>query len=66
MAAKADHVVVLDCGRVVEEGSPTALLAQNGLYRRLYDEQTHPDREDASAAAAEGRRARRGELPTRA
>jgi subfamily B ATP-binding cassette protein MsbA len=32
----ADQVVVLDQGRVVEAGPPAALLAQGGLYSRLF------------------------------
>jgi ATP-binding cassette subfamily B protein len=35
----ADRVVVLDGGRVVEEGTHDALLARNGLYRRLVERQ---------------------------
>ncbi len=34
---KADHIVVLDQGRIVEQGSHAALLAKNGAYRKLYD-----------------------------
>jgi ABC transporter fused permease/ATP-binding protein len=37
----ADRVVVLDGGRVVEEGTHDALLARNGLYRRLVERQFH-------------------------
>jgi ABC-type multidrug transport system fused ATPase/permease subunit len=33
----ADEIVVLDAGRLVERGTHQALLAENGLYRRLYD-----------------------------
>jgi subfamily B ATP-binding cassette protein MsbA len=33
----ADEILVLDAGRVVERGSHAELLAENGLYRRLYD-----------------------------
>jgi ATP-binding cassette, subfamily B, bacterial MsbA len=33
----ADEILVLDAGRLVERGSHAALLAENGLYRRLYD-----------------------------
>jgi ABC-type multidrug transport system fused ATPase/permease subunit len=35
----ADRIVVLDAGRIVEEGDHQRLLAQRGLYRRLYDMQ---------------------------
>lgn len=33
----ADHIVVLDQGRVAEEGSPAELLAKGGLFRRMAD-----------------------------
>lgn len=33
---EADHIVVMDQGRVAEEGRHDALLAQGGLYARLY------------------------------
>lgn len=32
-----DHVIVLNQGQVVESGTPSALMARGGLYRRLYD-----------------------------
>ncbi|MEQ6247269.1 ABC transporter transmembrane domain-containing protein [Sulfitobacter sp. HNIBRBA3233] len=32
---KADRIVVLDAGRVVDEGTHDALVAKNGLYARL-------------------------------
>jgi ABC-type multidrug transport system fused ATPase/permease subunit len=32
----ADRVVVLDAGRVEEEGTHAELLAANGLYARIY------------------------------
>jgi ABC-type multidrug transport system fused ATPase/permease subunit len=35
--------VVLDRGRVVEEGSHVDLLAQHGLYARLYQRQFKDD-----------------------
>ncbi|WSR66905.1 ABC transporter ATP-binding protein/permease [Streptomyces sp. NBC_01198] len=36
-AARADRVVVIDHGTVVETGTHTALLAAQGTYRRLWD-----------------------------
>jgi subfamily B ATP-binding cassette protein MsbA len=33
----ADRIVVLDAGRVAEEGTHTELLANNGLYAKLYN-----------------------------
>lgn len=32
---RADRIVVMDAGRIVEEGTHTDLLARNGLYARL-------------------------------
>ena len=39
-----DRIVVLDQGRIVEEGTHHALLATKGLYSRLWEQQafTHP------------------------
>jgi len=38
--AKMDRLVVLQKGKVVEIGSHTELLAQQGLYARLWHHQT--------------------------
>ena len=35
----ADHILVLDGGRVVEQGTHESLMAQNGFYRKLYQSQ---------------------------
>ena len=35
----ADHILVLDGGRVVEQGTHDSLMAQGGFYRRLYESQ---------------------------
>lgn len=34
---RADRIVVVHCGRVIEEGAHEELLARGGLYRQLYD-----------------------------
>jgi ATP-binding cassette subfamily B protein len=36
---KADFTVVLDGGRIVEQGTHEELLALNGIYREVYDSQ---------------------------
>ena len=38
--AGADHIVVLEKGRVVQQGSPADLMAQGGLYRRMTELQS--------------------------
>lgn len=39
----ADLIVVLDGGRIVQRGTHQQLLAQDGLYRRIYDLQFRPE-----------------------
>ncbi|MFN2233585.1 MAG: ATP-binding cassette domain-containing protein, partial [Anaerolineales bacterium] len=34
---RADQILVLDQGRIIERGSHDELLAQDGLYREIYD-----------------------------
>jgi ATP-binding cassette, subfamily B, multidrug efflux pump len=38
--ARMDRIVVLDKGRIIEEGRPDDLLASGGLYSRLWARQT--------------------------
>lgn len=38
--AGADHIVVLDNGHIVEQGSPSELMEKNGIYRRMVDLQS--------------------------
>ena len=35
----ADNILVLNAGRIVEQGNHEQLLAQNGVYKKLYDTQ---------------------------
>jgi ATP-binding cassette subfamily B multidrug efflux pump len=35
-----DRIVVMDGGRIVEQGTPQQLLAMDGLYARLWKRQT--------------------------
>ena len=41
----ADKILVLDDGRLVEQGTHAELLQQGGLYATLYETQFRPDRE---------------------
>ena len=38
-AKLADHILVLDDGRIVEMGNHESLMAENGVYKELYEKQ---------------------------
>jgi ABC-type multidrug transport system fused ATPase/permease subunit len=47
IAAVADRILVLEHGRIAQSGDHKALMAQGGLYRRLYDAQNACDAQKA-------------------
>ena len=47
--AGADHIVVLENGRVAEQGTPAELMEQGGLYRRMVELQSESARWQLSA-----------------
>jgi ATP-binding cassette subfamily B protein len=50
---EADHIIVLDAGRLVEEGTHETLLARGGLYARLARDQEAEERRRAAIAEVE-------------
>ncbi len=48
---KADQILVLDHGEIIEHGTHQELLGQDGFYRRIYDLQLRPQ-EDAAAQSS--------------
>ena len=52
---RADRIVVLDEGRIAEEGTHAALLTRRGLYRRLHDMQYFAENDPAPAGPPEAR-----------
>jgi ABC-type multidrug transport system fused ATPase/permease subunit len=55
LAAKADWIVVLDNGRVAEQGTHADLIAAGGLYERLHDEQIRRSAAPSLRGAGRGR-----------
>jgi ATP-binding cassette subfamily B protein len=56
IARAADRILVLEAGRIVEEGSHAALMERNGLYARMWRAQAswyqlpHPEAEPKGSA----------------
>jgi ATP-binding cassette subfamily B protein len=48
----ADRIVVVDDGRIVEQGRHQELLARDSVYRRLHEAQFGPAGSDAATPAA--------------
>jgi len=42
---KADEILVMDEGTIVERGTHASLLEHGGVYRRIYDLQLRPQEE---------------------
>jgi subfamily B ATP-binding cassette protein MsbA len=51
---RADRIVVLDRGRIVEEGTHRELLTRQGLYRRLHDMQYFATEDEGPGAERGG------------
>jgi ATP-binding cassette subfamily B protein len=45
-----DEIIVVSGGKVIERGSHAQLLAANGMYRQLWDDQSHKPHEAADPA----------------
>jgi ATP-binding cassette, subfamily B, bacterial len=45
-----DEIIVISNGRAIERGSHAKLLAANGAYRKLWDDQGHTSRDQADQA----------------
>ena len=54
---KADRIIVMEQGRIVEEGNHQELMQQDGLYAKLARMQFHTDPLDPSAETAESEQA---------
>ena len=44
--SKADKIIVLDHGRIAEEGTPDELKNRNGIYKKIYDIQSYQGEEE--------------------
>jgi ATP-binding cassette subfamily B protein len=48
-----DEIIVISGGKAIERGSHAKLLAANGVYRRLWDDQSHTPHHAADQAGAD-------------
>jgi ATP-binding cassette, subfamily B, bacterial len=49
-----DEIIVISGGRAIERGSHAKLLAANGVYRKLWDDQGHKPHDEADQADDDG------------
>ena len=49
---KADRLIVLDRGQIIEEGSHDELMVRDGTYRRMVETQARQEAEDKASAMA--------------
>jgi ATP-binding cassette, subfamily B, bacterial len=42
-----DEIIVISGGQAIERGSHAELLAANGIYRKLWDDQSHKPHDSA-------------------
>ena len=49
---RADQILVIDGGRIVERGTHAELLEHSGLYQQLYEAQFNPEGAEASEEAS--------------
>ena len=49
-----DEIIVISGGRAIERGSHQKLLAANGVYRKLWDDQSHKSHAEADQADDDG------------
>ena len=50
--ADADQIIVLEAGRIVEQGSHDALMARQGRYARMWESQSAEEETQEAGAAA--------------